>query len=234
MIGSIEESGLVFFGSSNLTVGSNQLSTVFSGVMQDGGIHGGIGGSLSKIGTGTLTFSSANVYTGGTMIDGGALLVITTIGSGTGSGPVHVNAGTLGGVGRISGPAIAGTGSGSGALLSPGNSGTDLGALAIDKEATFNPDATYEFQLNSRTAAADERVAKRVTIASGAQFFFADLGSGMLPAGTVSTVINNTSGSPIAGAFSNLPDGSTFTRNGNNFRASYEGGDGNNLTLTVQ
>jgi len=30
-----------------------------------------------------------------------------------------------------------------------------------------------------------------------------------------------------------LPDGSVFTRSGNNFHASYSGGDGNDLTLTV-
>jgi hypothetical protein len=38
---------------------------------------------------------------------------------------------------------------------------------------------------------------------------------------------------PIAGTFANLPDGSIITIKGNNLRASYEGGDGNDLTLTV-
>jgi hypothetical protein len=51
--------------------------------------------------------------------------------------------------------------------------------------------------------------------------------------GTVFTVINNTSASPITGTFSNLADGSVFTSNGNNFQANYEGGDGKDLTLTV-
>jgi hypothetical protein len=46
-------------------------------------------------------------------------------------------------------------------------------------------------------------------------------------------VIDNTSGTPTAGTFANLADGSTFTVNGNTFQASYEGGDGNDLTLTV-
>ena len=36
-----------------------------------------------------------------------------------------------------------------------------------------------------------------------------------------------------ATTFSNLADGSTFTANGNTFQANYEGGDGNDLTLTV-
>jgi hypothetical protein len=46
-------------------------------------------------------------------------------------------------------------------------------------------------------------------------------------------VINNTSGSPIDGTFSNLPEGSIFGSNGTNFKVSYKGGTGNDLTLTV-
>jgi hypothetical protein len=47
------------------------------------------------------------------------------------------------------------------------------------------------------------------------------------------TVIKNTAVTPISGTFSNLPDGAIVTVNGNNLQASYEGGDGNDLTLTV-
>ena len=46
-------------------------------------------------------------------------------------------------------------------------------------------------------------------------------------------VISNISANPTSGTFSNLPDGAIVTINGNNFQASYEGGDGNDLTLTV-
>jgi len=66
-----------------------------------------------------------------------------------------------------------------------------------------------------------------------ATFTFVDTGIGTLTGGTVFTVIDNTSASPIAGTFSNLPDGSTFTSNGNNFKVSYTGGTGNDLTLKV-
>jgi hypothetical protein len=54
-----------------------------------------------------------------------------------------------------------------------------------------------------------------------------------LHAGLTLTVISNTSATPIAGTFANLPDGGIITIDGNNFQASYEGGDGNDLTLTV-
>ena len=49
----------------------------------------------------------------------------------------------------------------------------------------------------------------------------------------VLTVIKNTAPTPIAGTFSNLPDGGIVTVNGNNLQASYSGGDGNDLALTV-
>jgi hypothetical protein len=72
-----------------------------------------------------------------------------------------------------------------------------------------------------------------VTIGSNVTFTFNDSGTGTLTAGTVFTVINNTSANPIFGTFSNLANGSTFTSNGNKFKVSYMGGTGNDLTLTV-
>ena len=51
--------------------------------------------------------------------------------------------------------------------------------------------------------------------------------------GTTFTIINNTAATRTKGTFSNLPDGSMITIGSNTFQASYEGGDGNDLTLTV-
>jgi fibronectin-binding autotransporter adhesin len=234
-IGSIEGSGLVFLGAFKLSVGSNDASTTFAGLIQDGGGNGGTGGSLHKTGMGKLVLTNANTYTGGTTIKHGKLLINNTSGSGTGSGPVQVNGGRLGGKGTIAGAVTVGTGISSGAVLSPGyqHGANKLGALTIESPLTFNADATYEAELNSSSNTADEVIANGVTINSGAQFSFADLGSGTLTPGTVFTVINNTAATPIAGTFSNLPDGSIFTSNGNTYQVSYEGGDGNDLTLTV-
>jgi autotransporter-associated beta strand protein len=94
-IGSIDGDGNVFLGARNLTVGNNNLSTIFSGVIQDDGAYGGTGGSLTKIGTGTLTVSGNNIFTGPTTVDAGRLSVDGTIMS---SVTVN-NGGTLAGSG---------------------------------------------------------------------------------------------------------------------------------------
>lgn len=49
-IGSLAGSGNVFLGSNNLAVGTNGQSTAFSNVIQDGGMTGGTGGSLTMTG----------------------------------------------------------------------------------------------------------------------------------------------------------------------------------------
>ena len=46
-------------------------------------------------------------------------------------------------------------------------------------------------------------------------------------------MIDNTAAITIAGTFSNFADGSTVTVGNNTFQADYQGGDGNDLTLTV-
>ena len=76
-------------------------------------------------------------------------------------------------------------------------------------------------------------IANGVTINSGAMIELIGNITGVLSQGFVLTLMSNTSANPISGTFSNLPDGNIVTINGNNFQASYSGGDGNDLTLTV-
>jgi autotransporter-associated beta strand protein len=230
-IGSLEGEGSVMFDQSGtLTIGSNDLSTTFSGVIADG--RPGFPGALSKIGAGNLTLAGTNTYTGGTTVGGGILLANNTNGSGTGSGPVSVTAGTFGGGGRVSGAVTVGTGSGAGAFLGPGATGVIPGTLTIRRKLTLMGDATYKVTMNSSTVTADKVSAKGVKI-RGAQILLDDRATSVLPTGTVFTVINNTAATPIAGTFANLADGATVVVGSNTFQANYEGGDGNDLTLTV-
>ena len=90
----------------DLNAGAREVTTRNGTADVDGilsGVISGAGGSFSKQGPGTLVMSGQNTYDAGTTISEGRLLVNNTTGSGTGSGPVAVNAGTLGGTGTISG-----------------------------------------------------------------------------------------------------------------------------------
>jgi len=231
-IGSLNGSGFVHLGGNILSVGSNNLRTTFSGVIQDGGHGGGTRGSLEKTGGSKLTLSNANTYSGGTTVSQGGLLIRNSSGSGTGTGPVNVKKGSLGGTGIIAGAVTLGTGAGRGAVLVPG-SRKSLGTLTIQSTIAFMADATYDFALNSNLGIADLVIANGVTIASGAIFAAVDNGNTVRLAGTTFTPIRNTAATAINGRFSNLADGSTVTVGVNKFQVSYSGGDGNDLTLTV-
>ncbi|SDR62439.1 outer membrane autotransporter barrel domain-containing protein [Rhizobiales bacterium GAS113] len=100
--GSIAGAGNYFLGSKVLTVGGNNQSTSVSGVISDGGFGGGTGGSLIKTGTGTLTLSGLNTYSGGTFLNGGVLAVSSDANLGAASGGLSFDGGTLRAVGTLS------------------------------------------------------------------------------------------------------------------------------------
>jgi len=76
-------------GGNNLTVGSNNASTTVSGVIS------GAGGSLTKVGTGTLTLTGTNTYNGGTNVNGGVIAISTDANLGAAPGPLSFAGGTL-------------------------------------------------------------------------------------------------------------------------------------------
>ncbi len=226
-IGSLEGDGIVLL-TPDLTIGRNNLSTTFSGVLQGFG-------KLIKGGKGTLTLSGANANSGGTVVSSGTLIVSNTDGSGTGTGSVLVNAGALSGGGVIAGTVTVGTGTGKGATLAPAIGKTQEN-LTIQSPLTFQSDAIYSYSLKAKgnRTNADRVTAHGVTINSGATFKLRGQATGMLTTGLVILVIDNTSTAAISGTFSNLANGATVTVGSNTLKASYGRGDGNDLTLTVQ
>jgi autotransporter-associated beta strand protein len=101
---------------STLTVGTDNSTQVYSGVLQDGaGLL-----ALAKVGTGTLTLSSSNAYSGGTTITGGVLQIggASVLGTGavviTSPGLLDVNGfntsiGALSGNGTVDNVSAGGT-----------------------------------------------------------------------------------------------------------------------------
>ena len=232
-IGSLQGSGLVALGSNELTVGSNGLDTVFAGSIGLAGSCGGQEGSLKKVGPGRLALTNRNSYKGGTTITEGTLLVNNKGGSGTGTGPVKVDSGTLGGGGSIAGTVTIGSGSAPGAIIAPGGKKPEAAILRIKSSLTFNSDGQYACSFDSSSGTADKIVALGVTLDPAAQIVLTDSGGGTLALGTIFTIIDNAAATPIVGVFSNLLEGAIVNVNGNNLQASYTGGDGNDLTLTI-
>lgn len=108
-------------------VGSLNSDSTFAGLIQDNGINTT---ALAKLGTGTLTLSGANAYTGPTMIGAGTLLVTGDMTAATGAMNVASGA-TLGGTGSLGGAVTVDTGG----TIRPGAS---AGILTINSGATIN------------------------------------------------------------------------------------------------
>ena len=135
-IGAIQGGDTLDFGSNTISVGANNATTSFTGILA------GSGGSLTKVGSGSLTVSGANTYTGSTTISAGTLVL-----NGTNSNSaITVN----------SGGTLAGSGTGgattinSGGKIGPGNS---PGILTVGN-LTLNGGATYAWEMADATGAA--------------------------------------------------------------------------------
>ncbi len=129
-------------GAVTLSIGNNNASTTYSGVMS------GAGG-IRKIGSGILTLSGSNTFSGSTVINAGTLLVNGSINNSA----VSVNSGgTLGGTGRIASSGANGLAANSGSVIAPGDGG--IGTLEVNLGSTtgaasFLSGSAFTFDLNA-------------------------------------------------------------------------------------
>ncbi len=212
IVGSLAGDGTLFSNSTAVTVGGDNTSTTFSGVIAS------VGG-LTKVGTGAFTLSGVNTFTGTKTVNGGAILV-----TGSMPGPVIVNAGgTLGGTGTINGPVTVNAGGTLAPGLSPG----------IINTGNLNLAGIFQVEIQGTTLGTqydNTNVTGTVTIA-GATL---NLAGAYVPAvGNTFTIISNDGADPVTGTFSGFPEGALASFNGVSLRVSYVGGTGNDVVLTA-
>ena len=165
--GSLAGAGDYYLGGNQLTVGGNNLSTEVSGIIHDGlsplicgCAQPSSGASLVKVGTGTLTLSGVNTYTGPTTINAGILAVNGSIIASSG---VTVNAGgTLGGNGIVPTTTI------NGGTLAPGNS---IGLITVSGGLSFVGAGNYLVEV-SPTSADRTNVTGAATLSGTVQAVF--------------------------------------------------------------
>ena len=221
-IGSLSGGGVtggnVGLGSGTLTVGNLGTSTSHAGIIS------GTGG-VTKIGSGTLTLAGTNVYNGPTNVNVGTLLVNGTLASNV----AVSNGATLGGSGSIAGTVTISAGG----FMAPGNSpgvlntGNYSQAGALNAEIV-NPNGPT---VVAGTDADQVNVTGTVNLTGALNLNF--IGSGAIPNGTVYTLINNDAADVVTGAFAGFANGSAFNANSQPFVIFYNGGTGNDVTLTT-
>jgi autotransporter-associated beta strand protein len=122
-------------GTSTLSIGDNNATSTFAGVLRNSGVNAVLG--LTKIGSGTLTLSGSNTYSGPTDIVAGTLAV-----NGRVAGAMNVgNGATLAGAGFLDGLVTVAAGG----VVAPGNS---PGTLTMGSGLSLDAASILTFELS--------------------------------------------------------------------------------------
>jgi fibronectin-binding autotransporter adhesin len=213
-------------------------NNILSPIIPANGTSGAL--SVIKSGTNTWELKGANLYGGGTTINGGTLLANNTTGLATGTAGVSVVTGTLGGNGKV------------GAIVtSPGGTvwpGQNLGTVAGDIQTLsatsldMSAGGLFKIALNSDTATAGKlSLSAGLTldaIGNTSALSVSDLGSSTIGLSTkIQIVTGYTTQSGFFSIGGNIVHdidtnpGDFFTVGLNNFGIDYN--DGNNVSLVV-
>jgi len=189
-VGSIEGNGSITLDGTFVSVGSNNLSTVFSGVISDGSQPGG---SLTKIGTGSLVLSGINTYTGNTTVSSGALYINGSIAS-----PLTTvnQAGLLGGTGVIGGGVL------NRGIVSPGMS---PGKLTIQGDYTQTGSGVLRVEVAGAKAGQFDQLSVQGAASLNGGLQIVKVGKPKLERGDRLTIVTANGG--VVGRFSEIDSG---------------------------
>ncbi len=194
---------------------TNGTALTFTGVASTTGV--------TKTGSGTWTLSGTNTYTGATAVNQGVLDVTGSLVAGAGT---TVGSGaTLEGTGTLSGT----VGVSSGGFLAPGTGGSgSTGTLNVG--ATSITSATLTYALNSNASTADLLAVTGNLTLSSATLSTSDLGTAVLPNGTMFTVASYTG--TLSGTLTGLANGSSIAIGNNTYQINYGSLSNSDITLT--
>lgn len=179
-------------------------------------------GSLTIAGAGEVILSGNSSFTGATNVQDGVLKVEGTLAT---SEVIVATGATLGGSGSISAPVTINAD----AALVPGSS---PGILSTG-DLTLDADADLNIEINGTTAGSEYdqiQVAGEIDL-TGATLNISS--SFTAAAGDQFLLIDNDDVDAVTGNFVGLAEGTLFSFNGNQVYITYQGGDGNDVVLTV-
>src|SRR4029077_551113 len=205
---------------------------------------GGMGSAIIKDGSGTLTITANNSYSGGTTVNSGTLLVNGRGDLGEGNVTVN-NSGTLGG--NTNSPIISfgvfGNGNAhltvaAGGNLAPGNGGNNTAILTVHA-LTLEPASNFRIDINGTIPGIGyDRLV--VTASGNGRFVITNSNlvvtvGATLSVGQAFLIGVRAAAGPITGTFAGIPQASTVTgSDGTVFLVNYSGGpDANDIVLTV-
>lgn len=175
-------------------------------------------GSAALVVNASTNTTAANVTNASGLVKSGSG-TFTLTGTNTYTGATVVQAGSLVLDGSLTSPVTL-----SGGVLSLQSAGTINNNLNLQGSArllvNLNGTDTTNGQL---TVSGDVTLTGDLAIVAAAN----------LPVGTSFTILNKTSAGLVSGAFAGRPDGSVMSVNGNDFVLRYNGGDGNDVTVTT-
>lgn len=178
-------------------------------------------GGINKADGGTLRLLGDSTLAGPINVNEGSLIVDSVLSS----APVAVGAGRLAGSGTVHGISVTSPS----AVISPGDGGPAI--LSSSNGVTLGNGATLELDVDGLGAGTGHdqlEVIGAVNLANATLSLSG--GNVIIPSGGL-VIISNNGSDAVNGQFAALPEGGTVTADGQPFKITYNGGDGNDVAL---